>query len=144
MKRVVPKVQITNYKGMKAAYSATRKGLVIVPQMDLKTNGRLGEVWVVARLAYTDGYYVRSSSDYYNWGGTVATYYKMNLIPNSSNALNQTTKNFEMFLPDKYIPNLDGDDVIVELSVMLDDPANNQMNRLLYYKSSDPLNLPKK
>lgn len=144
MKRVVPKVQITNYKGMKAEYNATRKGLVIIPQMDLKTNGRLGEVWVVARLAYTDGYYVRTSSDYYNWGGTVATYYKMNLTPNSSNSLNQTTKNFEMFLPSKYIPDLDGDDVVVELSVMLDDPANKQLNRLLYFKSSDPLSLPKK
>lgn len=144
MKKIVPKVQIANYKGIKVSYSAARKGLVIEPKMDLKTNGRLGEVWVLARLAYTDGYYVRSSSDYYNWGGTVATYYKMNLLPNNNYSVNQTVRNFEMFLPDKYIPDLGGDQVIVELSVLLDDPVNNQMNRLLYFKSSDPLSLPKK
>jgi hypothetical protein len=144
MSRVVPKVQILNYSGMSVNYNTTRNGLVIEPKMNLKTNGRLGEVWVVARLAYTDGYYVRSSSDYYNWGGTVATYYKLNLLPNTNYTVNQTAKNFEMFLPGRFIPALDGENVIVELSVVLNDPTNNQLNRLMYYKSSEPLSLPRK
>jgi hypothetical protein len=145
LKLVVPKVQVDNYKGMKVRYDASRSGLVITPQMDLKTNARLGEVWVVGRLVYDDGYYVRSSSSYYNWGGTVATYYKLNLVPNTTYNVNQAGKqNFEMFLPAKYIPDLGGDPFFVELSVVLDDPINKQLNRLLYFKSSDVLRMPKR
>ena len=145
LKRVVPKVQVDNYKGMKVRYDASRNGLVITPQMDLKTNARLGEVWVVGRLVYDDGYYVRSSSSYYNWGGTVATYYKLNLVPNTTYNVNQAGKqNFEMFLPAKYIPDLGGDPFFVELSVVLDDPINKQLNLLLYFKSSDVLRMPKR
>lgn len=145
MKRVVPKVQITNYKGLQVSYDAARKGLVIVPQLDMKTNNRLGEVWMVGRLVYADGYYVRSSSNYYNWGGTVATYYKLNLAPNTQYNVNQQgARNFEMFLPAQYIPDLGGEGVYIELSVVLDDPVNDQRNRLLYFKTSETLQMPKR
>jgi hypothetical protein len=49
-----------------------------------------------------------------------------------------------MFLPAKYIPDLGGDPFFVELSVVLDDPINKQLNRLLYFKSSDVLRMPKR
>jgi hypothetical protein len=59
--------------------------------------------------------------------------------------VNQAGKqNFEMFLPAKYIPDLGGDPFFVELSVVLDDPINKQLNRLLYFKSSDVLRMPKR
>lgn len=141
-KLVVPKIQVDNYKGMQVSYDANRKGLVITPQMDIRTNNRLGEVWVVARLAYEEGYYVRTSSNYYNWGGTVATYYKLNLLPNTQYSLNKTQRNFEMFLPAQYIPDLGSEPFFVEMSVVVDDPVNKQMNRLVYYKNSSTLRMP--
>ncbi len=144
LKRIVPKVQIDNFKGIRVSYNAARNGLVIEPRMNLRTNGRLGEVWVVARLAYEDGYYVPSDKEFYNWGGTVATYYKLNLLPNKQYMVNQTDRNFEMFLPAQFLPNLDGDRVLVELVVILNDKVNNQMNRLMYQKVSEAMTIPKR
>ncbi len=141
MKKVVPKVQIDNFTGMPISYDEVRKGIVMYPQLDLKTNSRLGEVWVVARLAYKEGYYVRTNFDYYNWGGTVATYYKLNLLPNKSYSMNRGNKNFEMFLPEKFIPQLASTDIFVQFSVYLDDPGNDQKKRLLFSKEVDPLQL---
>ncbi|MFM7672823.1 MAG: M12 family metallopeptidase [Bacteroidota bacterium] len=143
-KRVVPKVQIDNFKGLQVTYNAERKGLVIIPKIDMKTNARLGEVWFVARLVYEDDFYVRTSSQYYNWGGAVATYYKLNLMPNTTYGINQTTKNFEMFLPAQYIPELGDSPIYVEFSVVLDDPTNDQKNRLMYMKSSSTMKMPKR
>ncbi len=144
LKRVVPKVQINNFKGIRVSYNTARNGLIIEPQMDLSTNGRLGEVWVVARLAYEDGYYVASNRDYYNWNGTVATYYKLNLLPNNKYSVNQSTRNFEMFLPSQFLPDLSGDRVLVEFVVYMTDKANSQMNRLVYQKVSEAMTIPRR
>lgn len=138
LKNVVPKVQIDNFSGMDISYDESRKGLVMYPKLDLKTNSRLGEVWVVARLVYYEGYYVRSNFNYYNWGGTVATYYKLNLMPSKSYSMNKGNKSFEMFLPEKYIPELASPDVYIQFSVYLDDPTNNQQKRLLFSKEVEP------
>lgn len=140
--KLVPKVEISNFNKLTVTTQTARKGLVIEPVFDLKTNSRLGEVYFVARLATEDGYYVRTSGLYYNWGGTVATYKKMTLLPNSKVSYNKAKKNFELFLPFEYIPDLKGKKVIVEFSVYLDDASNNQYNKLMYYSATNPLSLP--
>lgn len=144
LKRVVPKVQVNNFKGIRVNFNSTRNGLVIEPRLDLRTNARVGEVWIVARLMYEDGYYVPSNQGYYNWGGTVATYYKLNLLPNKQYSVNQAARNFEMFLPAQFMPSLDGDRVMVELMVILNDKANNQMNRLMYQSVSEAMTIRKR
>lgn len=78
--------------------NTAKGGLSIYPEFDLKTNSKLGQVYVVARLADEDGYYIKTDNQYYNWGGTAATYLKMNLLPNSKISYNKTAKkNLELF-----------------------------------------------
>lgn len=144
LKRVVPKVQVNNYKGIRMSFNAARNGLLIEPRLDLQTNARVGEVWIVARLMYDDGYYVPSNKDYYNWGGTTATYYKLNLSPNKQYSVNQSGRNFEMFLPSQFMPALGGERVMVELMVVLNDRENNQLNRLMYQSVSEAMTIPKR
>ena len=140
---VVPKVDITNFAKLNVVSNTTRNGLVIEPSFDLKTNPKLGEVYFVARLATEDGYYLKTSSLYYNWGGTVAAYKKMNLLPNTKVSYNKTKKNFELFLPFDYVPETYGKKVIVVFAVYLDDVANKQMDKLMYFSTTTPLSLPR-
>jgi hypothetical protein len=138
----VPKVNITNFTKLSVVSNAIRGGLVIQPSFDLKTNSKLGEVYFVARLADEDGYYVRTSSLFYNWGGTVATYLKMNLLPNSKVSYNKTAKkNLELFLPFDQIPEMNGKKVVIEFAVYLDDVKNNQMDKLMYFSTTNPLSI---
>lgn len=139
---LVPKIQISNFTKLTVTTNATRKGLVIQPAFDLKTNSVLGEVYFVARLATEDGYYVKSNGLFYNWGGSVAAYKKMNLLPNSKVSYNKLKKNLELFLPFEYIPDLKGENVVVEFTVYLNDSKNNQWNKLMYFSNSSPMSLP--
>ncbi|MCB0777024.1 MAG: hypothetical protein KDB99_11965 [Chitinophagaceae bacterium] len=139
---IVPKVDISNFTSLDVDNSVLRKGLVIRPSFDLKTNSKLGEVYMVARLADEDGYYITTSSTYYNWGGTVAAYVKMNLLPDSDVSYNKNgNKNLELFLPFDYIPQLAGKKVKVVFAVYLDDVANKQMNKLMYFSMTEPLSV---
>ena len=140
----VAKVDITNFSRLDVQSSPTRKGLVIRPSFDLKTNSKLGEVYVVARLADEDGYYLRTSNMYYNWGGTAATYLKMKLLPNSKVRYNKSgTTNLELFFPFNEMPELNGRKVMVVFAVYLDDVANNQMDKLMYFSTTTPLSITK-
>ncbi len=142
LSRVVPKVDITNFSKLNVYNDNVRQGLVIRPAFDLKTNAKLGEVYIVARLADEDGYYIRSNNLYYNWGGTVATYLKMNLLPSSRTSYNKAAKsNLELFLPYSYIPNLYGQKVSVVFEVYLNDIANEQMYKKMYFSMTNPLSI---
>ncbi|HPG12785.1 MAG TPA: hypothetical protein PLU37_14730, partial [Chitinophagaceae bacterium] len=78
----------------------------------------------------------------YNWGGTVAAYVKMNLLPDSDVSYNKNgNKNLELFLPFDYIPQLAGKKVKVVFAVYLDDVANKQMNKLMYFSMTEPLSV---
>lgn len=140
---VVPKVMVSNFTKLNVVSDTTRKGLVITPSFDLKTNPKLGEVYFVARLATEDGKYIRTDALYYNWGGTTATYKKMNLLPNSKVSYNKGKKNLELFMPFEYIPDTYGKKIIVVFAVYLDDVANNQMDKLMYFSTTTPLSLPR-
>lgn len=139
----VPKVDVTNFSRLNVVNNTIRGGLVIQPSFDLKTNSKLGQVYFVARLADEDGYYIKTSNHYYNWGGTSATYQKMNLLPNSKVSYNTLKKNFELFLPYDQIPELNGKRVMIIFAVYLDDVANGQMDKLMYFSTTTPLNIPK-
>lgn len=142
--REVPKVSITNLTKIDVMSNATKKGLSIYPTFDLKTNSKLGQVYYVARLVDENGYYIKDNNDKYNWGGTVATYVKATLLPNSKKAYNKTAKrNLELFLPFSEIPAMNGKKVTIEFTVVLDDMANGQLNKLMYYSYTNPLSLPR-
>ncbi|MEO6220631.1 MAG: M12 family metallopeptidase, partial [Ginsengibacter sp.] len=139
----VPKVYITNFAKLKVVNDAKRKGLVIQPTFDVKTNSKLGQVYFAARLVDEDGYYIKTTNQYYNWGGTAATYKKMTLLPNSKVSYNKTIKNFELFFPFDQMPELNGKKIVVAFAVYLDDVANNQMDKLMYFSTTNPLSVTK-
>lgn len=141
---LVPKITISNFTKLTVTANTTRKGLVIQPSFDLKTNAKLGEVYFVARLFTTDDKYISTSGLFYNWAGSVGTYKKVNLLPNTKISYNKLKKNFELFLPFDYIPALNGEQVGVEFTVYLNDVANSQMNKLMYFSSSAPMSIPQR
>lgn len=141
-KGIVPKVSVSNFGKMDVVSDVTRKGLVIKPSFDLKTNSKLGEVYFVARLATEDGYYIKTANLYYNWGGTAATYMQMNLLPNSKVSYNKGGKNnLELFLPFDQMPELNGKKIMVVFAVYLDDVENKQMDKLMYFSTTEPLSV---
>lgn len=143
--KVVPKVNISNFNTLDVTYDPLRGGLVIKPSFDLRTNAKLGKVYFVARLADEQGYYFKTGNKYYNWGGTLATYLQMNLLPNSKVSYNKDSKGrFELFFPLGMFPELYGQKVRVAFAVYLDDIANNQMDKLMYFSATNPLGIPAK
>ena len=139
----VPKVGITNFTKLEVKNDPVRKGLIIRPSFDLKTNSKLGTVYFAARLVDEDGYYIKTTNDYYNWGGTAAAYRKINLLPNSKVSYNKLTKNFELFFPFDQMPDLKGQKIVVAFAVYLDDVQNNQMDKLMYFSTTTPLSVTK-
>lgn len=142
--KVVPKVDITNFTKLDVTFDPVRGGLVIKPAFDLKTNSKLGEVYFVARIANEEGFYFKTTNKYFNWGGALAVYLKMNLLPNSKVTYNKTTANkLELFFPFKMFPELYGQKVRVAFAVYLDDVANNQMDKLMYFSATNALSIPR-
>jgi hypothetical protein len=143
--KLVPRVDVSGFTKLDVIVK-NKKGLAIMPAFDLKTNPLRGDVYFLARLVDEEGYYVKSKNPlYYNWGGAVATYLKMNLLPNSKVSYNKgKTKNLELYLPYTEIPNeLIGKKVYVEFSVVLDDVKNNQLDKLMYYNSTNAFTVTK-
>ena len=141
--REVPKVTVTNMSKLEVFSNDTRKGLVIYPKFNLSTNAKLGQVYFLARLVDENGYYFRDTDTLYNWGGTVGTYVKAILLPNTKISYNATsTRNLELFLPYSQIPPLNGKKVYIEFSVMLDDIVNGQFDKVMYYTNTGYLQLP--
>lgn len=143
--KVVPKVTITNFTKLDVKYDEKRGGLVITPIFDLRTNAKKGDVYFVARLANEEGIYFRNNDKYYNWGGTMATYLNVNLLPNSKISYNKDAKGkFELFFPLNKYPDLYGKKVRVAFAVYIDDTENNQLDKLMYFSATNPLSLPAK
>lgn len=143
--KVVPKVIISNFAKLDVKFNQLRNGLVITPVFDLRTNARKGDVYFVARLADEEGKYFTTSDRFYNWGGTVATYMSMNLLPNTRISYNKDAKGkLELFFPLSMYPDLYGKKVRVAFAVYLDDTVNNQLNKLMYFSATNPLSIPAK
>jgi serralysin len=138
----VPKVDVSNVGNIQVVTNPQKNGIAIYPVFDVKTNSKMGQVYFVARLADEDGYYIKTDNPYYNWGGTAATYLKMNLLPNTKKSYNKGTyKNLELFFPFDQIPELYGKKVMVVFAVYMDDVANGQMDKLMYFSTTKPLSI---
>lgn len=143
--KVVPKVIISNFNRLDVKFNQVRGGLVITPVFDLRTNAKKGDVYFVARLADEEGNYIKTSEKFYNWGGTLATYMNMNLLPNSRISYNKDAKGkLELFFPLSMYPDLYGKKVRVAFAVYLDDVENNQLDKLMYFSATNPLSIPAK
>jgi hypothetical protein len=144
---VVPKVSVSNFTRLLVKPNVTNSGLSIFPAFDLKTNAVLGDVYFLARPVYESGgkyYYVKTDSASYNWHGNAGVYYLMRLLPNTRVSYNKIKQDFEIFLPFDKIPDIRGKKIMIEFSVYLDDKKNNQLDKLMYYSSSNVLSLPVK
>jgi len=143
--RIVPKVSITDFTNLDVVYDEQRGGLVVKPAFDMKTNSKLGEVYFVARLTDERGFFIKTSNQYYNWGGSMAVYLKINLLPNTKVTYNKAGKNnMELFFPLRLFPEVYGQRIRVAFAVYLDDIANNQLDKLMYFSATNTLNIPRK
>ena len=141
----VAKVDVTNVGSLKVVNDMVRKGIVITPSFDVKTKCKIGEAYFVARLADEDGYYLKADGDYYNWGGTLATYRKAILMANKKISYNKAgQKNLELFIPFDQLPKMGNSKIIVAFAVYMDDVKNKQMNKLMYFSTTTPLSVPSK
>ena len=125
--REVPRVTVT-LPNLKVQQNQGRRGIVITPTFNLKSNAKTGTVYYLARLVDENNYYVPTSSKSYNLNGYVATWNRATILPNSNIAYNKpgSTPNLELFIPYDYIP-LPGDSKVrVEFFIKLVDEANNQ------------------
>ncbi len=139
----VAKISISNMKTLQVSIDNTRKGLSVLPSLDMKTNSKLGEVYFVARVYAVQGdkyYEIKASTDDYNVAGNVGVAYRMRLLPNTSTSYNKGTKNMELFIPFTAIPNIDAKQVIVVFDVFLIDTNNGNMTKQMYSSMSNSLN----
>jgi hypothetical protein len=66
----------------------------------------------------------------------------MNLLPNTKTSYNKASKkNLELFFPFDQMPQLYGKKVMVVFAVYLDDVANGQMDKLMYFSTTTPLSI---
>jgi hypothetical protein len=140
----VPRVTVTNFNKFDIQNNKSKKGISIYPTFDLKTNSKLGRIYVVALLVDEDDNYIRDDNDYYNWGGYVAVYPKLTLLPNSIKGYNKTAKkDLELFLPYDEIPVPSGTKVRFHFRVALEDVQNGQFFWLTDYLTNNYMSITK-
>ncbi|MGZ5220675.1 MAG: M12 family metallopeptidase, partial [Chitinophagaceae bacterium] len=125
--RELPRVNVFNFTDIQVVNDSVRGGIAIYPSFELTTSDKLGSVYVVAMLVDENDYYVKDNNNYYNWGGIVAAYPKLILLPNTKMSYNKSSKNLELFLPYDEIPLESGKKVKFRFTVVLQDVENNQL-----------------
>jgi hypothetical protein len=123
----VPRITVTN-PGLKVQQNKMRAGIAIYPVFNLKSNGKMGVMYFIARLVDENDNYVTTTAQYYNINGLVASYNKATILPNSNVMYNPTggKTNLELFIPYQYIPLPNDAKVRVEFSMILADEVNKQ------------------
>jgi serralysin len=127
----VPRISVTNPR-IKVQQNKLRDGIAIYPTFNLKSNGKLGIVYFIARLVDENDYYVATTSENYNINGYVATYNRATILPNSNVTYNATgaKTNLELFIPYSYIPLPNDAKVRVEFYLILSDEVNKQYKQV--------------
>jgi len=123
----VPRITVTN-PAIKVQQNKLRGGIAIYPSFNLKSNGKLGVVYFIARFVDEKDYYVTTTSENYNINGYVATWNKGTILPNSNVTYNAAggKTNLELFIPYDYIPLPNDAKVRVEFYMILSDEVNKQ------------------
>ncbi|HEX6335222.1 MAG TPA: M12 family metallopeptidase [Flavisolibacter sp.] len=133
----VPRVSLLKVSNTFSISSDNARGRVqIFPSFELQTSSRLGEVWCVAQFFDEKGMAIMDNDGYYNWGGGVAAYTKLNLLPNTKTSYNSGVKNLELSIPLEQIPGYEGKKVLVQTKAYLFDPVNKKLIPLFF---SDPI-----
>ncbi|MBL7741535.1 MAG: hypothetical protein JNK14_20110 [Chitinophagaceae bacterium] len=116
-----------------------KKGISIFPTLDLASNPKMAEVYLVARLIFEDSsktYYVNTTNQQFHWGGFLAAYQKKMLLPATKVSYNKLKKDTEIFLPDTQIPEwLRKYKVKFEFFVAMVNPRTKEMEKIGYYMS---------
>lgn len=122
----VPTVSVSSISNIKVEPNNLRKGIVIAPSFTLKSNSKLGLIYLVARVVDETDHYVEATSDEYSWGGWVATYKDILVLPNSNIVYNKAgvKRNLELFIPYDQIPLENNSQVRIEFFIRLADGLN--------------------
>ena len=129
----VPRVTLSNLKpGFTVTNDAARERILIYPSFDLKTSDKLGQVWCVAQFFDEEGNGITDNDDLYNWGGGVAAYTKLNLLPNSKVSYSDVKKNLELSIPLDQIVGNEGKKVLIQTKAYLYDPVNKKLIPLYF------------
>jgi hypothetical protein len=122
----VPTVSVSSLSNIKVEPNKTRGGIVIAPNFTLKSNAKLGLIYLVARVVGEDDRYVEAVSDSYSWGGWVAAYKDILVLPNSNITYNKpgTKRNLELFIPYDQIPLESNSNIRIEFFIRLADGLN--------------------
>jgi serralysin len=127
----VPRVTVS-VPTVKVQSSTARRGVVITPSFNLRSNAKLGTVYFVARLVDENDYYVPTTSNTYNLSGYVATWNKVTILPNANIFYNKpgVKSNLELFIPYDNIPLSTNSKARVEFFIKLVDEGNNQYKNI--------------
>lgn len=130
----VPRVSLANVKYNFAVSNDNQRNRILVyPAFDIQTSKQFGEVWCVAQFYDEAGAPILNTANDYNWGGGVATYTKLNLLPNSRVSYNNgVKKNLELSIPVEQIPGYEGKKVLVQTKAYLYDPLNKKLIPLYF------------
>lgn len=124
----VPQVTVSSLaaSNIKVEQNKLRKGIVIAPSFTLKSNSKLGLIYLVARIVDETDHYVEATTDDYSWGGWVATYKDILVLPNSNIVYNKTgaKRNLELFIPYDQIPLENKSKIRIEFFIRLADGLN--------------------
>jgi hypothetical protein len=122
----VPTVSVSNLSDIKVEPNKARGGIVIAPSFNLKSNSKLGLIYLVARVVDANNYYVETSTDQYSWGGWLAAYKDILVLPNSNITYNKTgsPRNLELFIPYSEIPLENNSQIRIEFFIRLADGLN--------------------
>jgi hypothetical protein len=129
----VPRVTLANVKSsFKITEDGTKSKILIYPSFDIQTSNVLGEVWCVAQFYDETGNLIIDNDDLYNWGGGVAAYTKLKLLPNTKASYSELKKNLELSIPVEQIVGNEGKKVLVQTKAYLYDAANKQLIPLYF------------
>ncbi|HEY2721497.1 MAG TPA: M12 family metallopeptidase, partial [Chitinophagaceae bacterium] len=79
----VPRINTTE-PNVTVIEDRSRKGVVIHPSFNLKSNSKLGTVYFIARLMDDKDHYIPARSQKYSLSGNVATFTLVTILPNSN------------------------------------------------------------
>lgn len=126
----VPRIIITSKMNIKVQQNILKKGISILPSFSLKSNAKLGMIYLVAGLLDEDGNDVLTDGDTYSINGWLAIYNKVLILPNSNIFYNKPgakTGKMELFIPYSVLPpDAKGKKLQAMFYIRLADGINNQ------------------
>jgi serralysin len=95
----VPRFQISPIQSFEVENSKTKNGLSLYPKFNIATAGKEGTVIFIVEFYYNDGTPITVESEKYTINNHVATFKTVTLPANIHIQVNNTKRNFELYIP---------------------------------------------